>query len=186
MTSHDNGNLAPLADAQLGDLVTLPDGRSYSIRGRVRLTTPVRGIAGFVVAGECQVVLTTDTVSGGPIGVYLPGTLPAGAHITPIAEGALRYWAPHLPAISGAMGELLWRLVGVSGHADPVVVLYRGEEVIPFIRSTFVWPGDVDVATLDRSTDNDRAVTRHRSVVNSPSSVPETAPAEELYRTLIH
>lgn len=178
--SHD---LTPLADAELGDLITLPDGSAHSVRARTKLTVPVRGLGGFVVLGECQIVLTTPTVTGGPISVYLPGRLPDAASVSQIAEGASRYWAPHLPAISGAMGELLWRLLGVAGLADPVVVLYRNDEAIPFIRTAFAWPGDVSLLRLDRSDRNDIAVDRHSATVRSHDV--EWAAADVLYETFV-
>jgi hypothetical protein len=176
-------NLTPLVDAELGDLVTLPDGSAHSVRARARLTTPIRGLGGFLVLGECQIVLTTPTVTGGPISVYLPGRLPETAAVTQIAEGAVRYWAPHLPAISGAMGELLWRLLGVAGLSDPVVVLYRNDEAIPFIRTSFAWPGDLSVTYLDRSDRNDVAVDRHAAAVR-PREI-QWSPAEELYESFV-
>lgn len=171
-----------LAHVALGDLLTLPDGTTYTVRSRVNLTEPVRALSGFLVAGECQAVLTASAVVGEPFGVHLPGKVPPDATVHMVVEGAASYWAPHLPSLTGAMGELLWRVVFVSGYPDPVVVIYRGHEVIPFIRVATVDPQDVELSTLPRSQANDIEVERHAGHV-VPTAMP--VQPERIYETIV-
>lgn len=176
----------PLAHVSLGDIIILPDGRGLTARSRVALPTPVHSMAGFIICGEMEVLLSTPSTSNGPVNVYVPiDYLPVEqAQCRVVAEGAARYWAPHLPALSGAMGEVFYRVLEVRGSVDPIVVVYRGQELIVFIRATFAWGDDIRVMYMDRSDANDVDVVRHSAVVDDPSLVPDLVPADE--RTLYH
>lgn len=156
---------APFSHVALGDLITLPDGTSISVRSRVSLTTPVRQLSGFLIGGECQVVITVPALAHDPLGVLLPGRIPHGAGVHSLVEGATSYWAPHLPAVRGAMGELLWRVAHVDGVAEPVVILYRGEERIPYLHRGVLWPKDLTFTGLPRTSENDIDVPRHSGEV---------------------
>jgi hypothetical protein len=175
---------ASISSLSLGDIVTLADGRSLSVRAHVTLTVPVGVMAGFLLLGEMELVLSVPTLSGAPFAVYLPvERFPAPTeHSRSAAEGATRYWAPHLPALGQAMGEIYYRVVEVRGTTDPVVIVYRGPEAVVFVRSGFTWGGDLDVMAMPRDPSNeDTAVTRHAADVSVvPAYVP--APAE-IYET---
>jgi hypothetical protein len=175
---------ASLNSLSLGDIVTLADGRSLSVRAHVSLTIPVGVLAGFLLLGEMELVLSVPALSGAPFAVYLPvERFPApSAHSRSAAEGATRYWAPHLPALGQAMGEIYYRIVEVRGTTDPVVIIYRGPEAVVFVRSGFTWGGDLDVMEMPRDPSNeDVEVVRHSADVSVvPAYVP--APAE-IYET---
>lgn len=174
-------NLNPLLDAQLGDVVTLPDGTAHSVRARADFSQPVRGMAGFLVLGECRLILGLPPVVGAPVMVLMPGDVPAGAVCRSLVEGATRYWAPHLPSLTGAMGELLWRVLGIAGLPDPAVVLFRGDEVLVYLRTAIALPQHLRLARLDRTDANDVAVVRHTGVVLD--GVAPVVDPSELYRT---
>jgi hypothetical protein len=171
-----------LTTLSLGDLVTLPDGRSLTMRACVPLGSPVRSLGGFIIAGELTVLLGVAPAVGAPVTVYLPGRLHPGARTRSEREGATRYWAPHLPGTTGAMGELLWRVITVEGHADPAVVVFRGSEAIPFVRTGEANPADLHILRLARNTGVEGDVERHSSVV-VPIGTPLQTP--DLYRTLV-
>jgi hypothetical protein len=160
----------PLAHIELGDVIVLPDGRAMTARAKVSLPEPVGSMAGFVIAGELETLLSVPTRVESPILVYVPiDYLPeAAARARTAYEGAMRYWAPHLPALSGAMGELLYRVVAIRGSVDPIVIVYRGPEVIVFIRAAHASASDLRVLYMQRGVDNDLSMDRHAAFVSSP------------------
>jgi hypothetical protein len=173
----DDSSIASLA---LGDIVTLADGRSLTVRAHVALTLPVGVMAGFILLGEMELLLSVPAIAGAPFAVYLPvERFPSSPqHARSAAEGATRYWSPHLPALGQAMGEVFYRVVEVRGTTDPVVIVYRGPEAIVFVRSGFTWGGELDIVAMPRDPANeDVDVVRHAADVSViPAYVP--APAE--------
>lgn len=158
----------PLAHLALGDVVVLPDGRGMTVRARVDLPAPVGSMNGFVIAGELEVLLSAPTRNESPVLVYVPiDYLPEAAERARTAyEGVMNYWAPHLPALSGAMGELLYRVVSIRGSVDPIVIVYRGPEVIVFIRAAYANGDDLRVLYMRRDVDNDVDLERHIGLVS--------------------
>jgi hypothetical protein len=169
----------PIAQLALGDIVSLPEGRDLTVRSRVTLTNPVGSMAGFVLLGEMELVLAIPSVYSAPVGVYLPvERFPVpSTHTRCASEGAARYWAPHLPAIGQAMGEIYYRVFEVRGSVDPVVVIYRGPEAVVFVRTGYTWDADLRITSLARDPRNeDIAVDRHAAEVTvTPARAPATA-----------
>jgi hypothetical protein len=165
--------LHPLAGSALGDLVTLPDGRGLSVRARVSLPVPEGSMAGFVILGELELLLSLPPLLGAPFSVYVPiSYLPEyAADAKSVFEGVTSYWSPHLPAVSGAMGELAWRVLRVRNRLDPLVLVYRGPEMVVFVKASEAAAGDVHVRFMSRTGDNDVAVARQSALVGSPSPV---------------
>lgn len=135
------GTYQTLRDLQLGDVVTLGAGQSYSVRAVERqLAEPVGTMAGFVLAGELgpqSALLSIPADAGAHVGVYTPlDHLPAHARsAVPVCQGVVSYWAPHLPNLSGAQGELGYKVARLRGSVDPMVLLWRGDERVVFLRS---------------------------------------------------
>lgn len=174
MSRNDNIQVVPLSETQLGDIVVLPDGRSLTARAKAVLPSLVGSMAGFVICGEMEVLLSIPPTVSAPINVYVPVEhLPASlTNSRTVFEGAVSYWAPHLPSATGAMAEILYRVVEVRGSVDPIVIVYRGAEVIVFIRTTFAYSSDIKVLYMPRSESNDYDVDRHAAIVDVPVSVP--------------
>jgi hypothetical protein len=179
-------SVLPLAGVALGDIVSLPDGRAYTARSRVSLPMPVGTMAGFIILGELDVLLSLPPTVRSPVNVYVPvPRLPEyakGKRALTVYQGATRYWSPHLPAVGGAMGELLYRVLEVRAQLDPIVLVYRGEELIVFVKASYAWPQDLRVESMDRGVDNEIAVARFAAVVGAPEHlapdvVPESIPA---------
>lgn len=160
----------PLSNIELGDVVVLPDGRAVTARAKVSLPTPVGSMSGFIIGGELEVLLSLPTMHESPVLVYVPiNYLPeAAAKARTVYEGAMRYWAPHLPALSGAMGELLYRVVAIRGSVDPIVIVYRGPEVIVFIRASYAHLSDLRIMYMRRDADNEMSMERHAAIVVNP------------------
>lgn len=169
-----DAELHPLARSELGDLVTLPDGRSLSVRARVSLPSPEGSMAGFLILGELELLLSMPHRLHAPFGVYIPiSYLPDyAADAKSVFEGVTSYWSPHLPAISGAMGELAWRVLRVRNRLDPLVLVYRGQEMVVFVKASEASSGDVSVRFMPRTRDNEHEVTRQSALVGSPHPLP--------------
>jgi len=170
-------------DLALGDVVVLPDGRAMTVRSQVTLPTPAGSMASFLIAGEMDVLLSLPAQSNQPVLVYVPiDYLPeAAANARVVYEGATNYWAPHLPALQGAMGELLYRVVLVRGSVDPIVIVYRGPEIIVFIRASLASSLDFSVLKMRREDTSHVEVARHAAIVTSPSPVPAAPVYEPLH-----
>lgn len=170
----------PLADVFLGDLIRLPDGRQLAVRSKTVLHTPADTLAGFVVAGELELVLGTPDVHTAPIAVYVKHRN-ADSRLAAAVEldrGVSSYWAPHLPGVKDAMSELRWRVLRMPGNPWPAVVLYRGAEAVLFLRTHDLPPGSLDVRKLARGGDETLKVDRYSAaVVGSPAE--EQAPARK-------
>jgi hypothetical protein len=174
--------LSPLGSAQLGDVLKLPDGRSLTVRAVAAFPSPVQTMGGFVILGECDVLVSAPSRRAVPHVVYLPlSELPAAArHAKVIVEGVLSYWAPHLPSMQGAMGELPFRVLEVNGSADPWVVVYRGPELVVFVPGPQLDGSQLHVLRMPRRLGDDGfEVVRHVAIVEPvPTQVPTAVPKQ--------
>lgn len=173
--------LSPLGEAKLGDVLKLPDGRSLTVRAVAAFPSPVLTMGGFVILGECEVLVSAPSRRTVPHVVYLPlAELPAAARTAKVTvEGVLSYWAPHLPSMQGAMGELPFRVLEVSGSPDPWVVVYRGPELVVFVPGPQLNGSQLHVLRMPRRHGDDGfEVVRHVAIVE-PVATPTPAPAPQ-------
>lgn len=172
--------MTALKDIQLGDIVSLPDGREFSVRASALLTRPVGPMGGFVIGGELEVLLAAAAVSAPPLQVYVRvAALPDIARTArAAAEGAMAYWAPHLPNVAGAMGELLYRVLDLRGSVDPMVIVFRNQEPVVFVRSHTLRFGEIRVLHMPSPSGRDQHAARHAAVV-APSTQPVYQPSPQ-------
>lgn len=165
-----------LSDTVLGDVVVLPDGRALTVRSRVDLPVQIGSINGFVLMGELEALLGFPPLDADPFLVYQPVPyLPVDpSRCRLAAEGVTRYWAPHLPAASGAMGEVAYRVLEVRGQLDPVVIVYRSSEMVVFVRTAIAFGNDLKVLAMDRPLSDSDPVARHAAFVDRPAWVQPT------------
>lgn len=162
----------------LGDVITLPDGASRTIRS-VMLALPhaVGSMHGFAVAGDigpATVLLSLPADPSTPVGVFRPvDKVPAAAaHATVVCSGTLPFWAPHLPGLRQALGQLGYKVCVVRGQAEPMVLLWRGRELVVFVHSADTSGHDITVQQLRRDEHAVSApVSRVAAAVASPDRV---------------
>lgn len=178
---------AKLTSVELGDIVTLADGRELTVRAiERRLRRTAGSMTGFVLGGEVGPQATLISVPGnpdGPVVLYTPlDYIPSHARdATPVCEGVVSYWAPHLPNYSGAMGEIGYKVCAVRGQIDPMVLVWRGRERVVFIRSAVGTASDLRFLCLDRDPNATEVdVVRHAARVTQPAPIPTDVPAESL------
>jgi hypothetical protein len=167
---------APFTSLHLGDIVSVPDGRSLSVRVLVDLPPTPMPISSFVVLGELEMMLAASSSRGlvhayAPV-AYLP---PAMSSARVLAEGAAAYWAPHLPAAGGAMGEVLYRVVSLRSQVAPIVLVYRGPELIVFVPAGEFSLAGLRALRMPRAAHDPAPVARFAAVVD-PLNVPVTSP----------
>lgn len=167
-----------LENAALGDLIQLPDGKTYTLRAHIKLPIPVSGITTFQILGELELALALPVTPANPALVYIASPhLPVDPNrCRVILEGNTRYWAPHLPANGGAMGEISYRVLEAKGLIDPILLVYRSKEMVVFVRSTQLWTKDIKHLQMERPLTDADPVKRHTAKVRKPAWVPETAP----------
>ena len=172
-------DMSPLGECALGDVIGLPDGRTLTVRSIALLERAVATLAGFVILGECEYLVGAPATNRSPHTVYLPvGSLAAarGGHV--VVEGAVAYWAPHLPALAGAMGELTFRVLDVPGSLDPWIVIHRGPETLVFVRTGEIDAGAFRITRMPRPHGADVIeVVRHAAVV---TPLPHQVPAPQV------
>lgn len=180
-------DLHPLASVALGDLVTLPDGKRMSVRSRVSLPVPEGTMAGFVILGELELLLSLPPNVRDDFGVYVPiSHIPDyAADAKSVFEGVTAYWSPHLPALSAAMGELAWRVLKVRNRLDPIVLVYRGSEMVVFVKASSASPADLSVLFMPRTADDGAQVVRQSALVGSPVPTPAAVPASAPQRVAV-
>lgn len=178
------GTYATLVDVQLGDVVTIGAGQSFSVRAVEReLAEPVGTMHGFVLAGEVgpqSALLSIPASAHDPVGVYTPlDHIPVHARTAiPVCQGVVSYWAPHLPNLSGAQGELGYKVARVRGSVDPMVLVWRGDERVVYMHSSTFPINHLRFTCLPRdasSTEIDQR--RHAAVVHQEVTTPYEVPA---------
>lgn len=174
-----------LAQVELGDILTLPDGREQTVRAvEKELPQPVGPMAGWVLAGEvgpAAALLSLPAPGHNRVVVYTPlEDIPPHARAArTVAEGVVSYWSPHLPALSGAMGELGYRVCILRGASEPMVLAWIGRELVVFVKSAVTTPDALRVALLRRDRNaTEQQVQRHSALVVDPSQVQRPAHRE--------
>lgn len=177
-----------IRDLQLGDIVTLGVGHALTVRGvEQNLAVIVGNMAGFVLLGEIgpqAALLSIPPDNHSPISVYTPleEIPPHARSAVPLCSGVISYWAPHLPGFSGAQGELGYKVAKVHGSLDPMVLIWRREERVVFLRSASFEPSTLRITRLPRNEslteiDQVRYATR---VLEEPAQHTTTVPERSL------
>jgi hypothetical protein len=172
--------LSPLGECQLGDIIQVSEGKTLSIRAIGTLPEPALTMAGFVILGEFDYLISAPSREMLPHVFYKPlHALPPEAGAARVLfEGVCRYWAPHLPGITNAMSELPFRVIEIPGNINPWVIVYRGPELIVFINVGEISPNNFQIKKMQHNPDKiNGKVARHTSIVN-PAGAP-SVPSQE-------
>jgi hypothetical protein len=190
MEHEESQHWTSLTDLALGDLVMTPDERTLTVRLLALFpegfSRPWRG-GGFTILGDFDTVLVTGT-STASIGMYVPveSVPPHVAGQDMIAEGLAGFLAPHLPSDSTALEPLSWRCYRVAGQLEPLIVIYRGPQVLAFMYATSFDRDDVTVIALPRTGSRVNPVSRYATVVDLPAPMvepPARTPSKTTIRT---
>lgn len=183
----------PLVHARLGDIVTLPDGRQMTVRSRCTLPRTVGSISGFLVLGEFELILATPASKGDDLGLYLPSVEPTFNYSDSPrqhAEGAARYYSPHLPPTESTMGEILYRVVEVRGTIHPHLVLFRSNEPIFFVQTASLPPATVALTQMHYAAPEGPANLRQAWTPTTPAMLTQppltqTEESKSLYQRAV-
>jgi len=152
---------------RLGDIVTLPDGRCLSLRMLAPLPANPLSLGALLVLGDLEMLLAPSSTSPA-VSVMVPvESLPPGASAAKaLCDGAAAFWAPHLPAAGGAMGEVLFRLLLLRNVFAPLVVIDRGGDHVFFLRIGEVDRNFLRYTRMGSSNLSDVPVERFSAVVD--------------------
>lgn len=166
-----------LHDLELGDIVTLPDGKPQTVRSiERRLERTVGVMAGFILAGEIGpscTLMSLPPTPGDEVVLYTPlDEIPSNVGAPKVAvEGVSSYWAPHLPNFSGAMAELGYKVCTIRGARDVLVILWRGRERVIFVKSAITTPDAIGMERMKRdAAQTEHEVARYAAIVRDSST----------------
>jgi len=169
----------------LGDIITLPDGKALTVRAAApQLAHTVGQMAGFILCGEVGpscVLLSLPAELSGPVLLYRPlDRVPNTARsAVEVIVGVLDYWAPHLPGQLHALGQLGFKVCIVRGQVNPMVVFWRGRELVVFVESGVCSADQIKTESLKRDARRTSApVTRVSSVVVGADQSTDASLAE--------
>lgn len=166
-----------LNDLALGDLIATPDERTLCARMLAVFPDdsprPWRG-GGFVVLGDFEAMILSGP-STASISLYVPveSVPPHVARQDRLAEGMAGFLAPHLPADSSALEPIAWRSYRVAGQLEPLVVVYRGPQILTFMAATSFDRNDIEVISLPRTGSKVAPMSRLATVVDLPAPAIE-------------
>lgn len=178
------GNLL-INEINLGDILTLQTGEELTIRAIANYGQMLSGVSGFLVLGECKYILT---INNSRTSHLYKNSSPVPLHKSTklLIEGSMRYWSNHLPGVSGAMGELQFRMMEVPGNIKPWFYLYRGPERILFKPEKEYDLDSLKVMLMPRSSGQEEVDVVRHAVVIAPLTIelpfgpePVKKPAEE-------
>lgn len=154
------------AALELGDIIAgVGSPAGHSVRALGRVDDPLSSISEFAVLGELDMVLTTGPANvEGFVNAYrpVPGFPADPAACRQEAVGAVRFWPAHAPCVPDMMGELLWRIVSVRGRTQPLLLLYRSGEMVPFVFERTVPASELLVRQMQRLADDAHYSDVHR------------------------
>jgi hypothetical protein len=165
-----------LPHLRLGDILTFSDGRSFSLRMLAELPDNPLDVSPLMALGDLEMLLL-PTRDQDIVHMLLPvETLPpAAASAKQLCDGAAAFWAPHLPAVGGAMGEVLFRVLLLRSVFAPLVVLDRGGDNIFFLKVGEAPMSSIALTALPASALSATPVSRFSAVVD-PNRVPVLDP----------
>lgn len=187
MTTYTASDAATLKNLQLGDIVSLPTIPAISVRAlEAQLACIVGTMSGFVLLGEigpdCYLLSITSD-DHGQVDIYTPlDHIPVRyQHAEARCQGVVSYWAPHLPNISGAQGELGYKVARIRGAIDPMVIVWRGNERVVFLRTSTMPYTALQVTELPRNSEQtEKDVSRYASYVTTQTPYQAPAPPQHL------
>jgi hypothetical protein len=81
------------------------------------------------------------------------------------------------------MGEVMFRVLEVRGSVDPIVVVYRGPDVVVFMRTGHLGTGALRILRMQRPIGEEQSVDRYAATVQK---APHLVPVEQrAYETLV-
>jgi len=158
-----------LNSLRLGDLVVTPDQTPLTIRGIVVLPQAAGFMQGFTVMGELSTLLVFENGENEFLRVYRATKTKPHSAVT-LYEGATSYWAPNLPPVGGAMGELLFRILLKKGSPDLTIIIYRNNESITFVPCDTLRVNTLKYLALPKSSEDQLRSARYTSIVDPPTN----------------
>lgn len=153
-------------ELRLGDYLVV-NNEPRTVRGIITAGHLPFKIKGYIILGELDYIVEIP-IEGQHCTILSPSNIPPGNGES-VMEGAITYFAPHLPAIGGAMGELLFRVVVSKGYSEPIILIYRNAEVIAYYKYDVLKSSMIKHEKLKKSKASNEMTPRHAAIVNPPN-----------------
>jgi hypothetical protein len=168
----------------LGDMVHLPGEGPLAVRMLAAYDEDQKQQRLFCVLGDGERILfgagRGDVIAYVPID-QLPPRLASGKVI---AEGRAGYLAAHVPNSSDALDVMPWRVLRLSGHLHPILMLYRGPQLLVFLPVGAVDIAELKTVHLPRSS-NGASARRVSALVDLPAAPVEPRITRHKRRSLL-
>lgn len=137
----------------------------------------------FCVLGDVERVLLGN--DAGDVVAYVPiDQLPARiASGSVLAEGRAGFLAAHAPHSGDALDVMPWRVLQLIGHLHPLLLLYRGPQLLVFLPVGALADGGLRVIRLPRNA-SEPHTRRVTALVDLPAAPQEAIPAANGVRRL--
>jgi hypothetical protein len=153
-------------EVRLGDYL-LVNNEPRTVRGIIGAGHLPFKIKGYIILGELDYIVEIPT-EGKHCTILSPSTQTPNNGES-VMEGAITYFAPHLPAVGGAMGELLFRVVVSKGYSEPIILIYRNAEVIAYYKYDVLSTMSIRHERIKKSKAGNETTPRHAAIVNPPN-----------------
>lgn len=161
------------SNLKLGDVVETYSGALETVRAVASVADNVAEVNGLCILGDMNAMLLCRKDDATTVTMLVPvQNIPKGAQTAHyLAAGLVSFWAPHLPAIGGALSTSKYELLLFADTRNPFVRVVRGHETIFFDNAASVQASTFSIGHQKLSPLNKTKVTRYAATINE-SYVP--------------
>jgi len=168
------------SNLRLGDLVETPSGDLETVRAVASVGYNIADVEGLCILGSMNAVLLCRQDEENLVMLVPVQNIPQGAQTAQrMASGLVSFWAPHMPAIGGALCTAKYEIMMLMDTRDLFVMVTRGKETIFFNNHVDLPASAFSVGHQKLSHMNKDKVSRYAAVVSDsyvpfiPQAVPQ-------------
>lgn len=135
-----------LQKANLGDIVVFADQVKVTVRAVICLPYVCKDFSHLLLLGDLDIMLAVPR-SNQAVLIFHPHEKLSMNTLHLDSKGATAFWAPHLPAEPGAMGELEWSSF-TDGAGRLVLKTQRGNEILTWTVSNWIAQESLELVAM--------------------------------------
>jgi len=175
-----------LPSFSLGDIVTLNQRESLTVRAVIELPEKLGKIERFLLLGEFKLIIGLGADQGK---IYqeiytLTPKVPSGGRV--LFEGASNYISPNLALTTGATGEVLFRVILTTEAFKPTIIFYRGSEPIVFNFKTNVNKIEIEHLIIPKKFTTKEVLNRYAALIDETDIKVSKPPKKKLFGGLFN
>ena len=168
------------SNLMLGDIVETYSGALETVRAVASVAYNIADIDGLCILGDMNAALLCRKDDTTTVIMLVPvQNIPKGAQTAHyLASGLVSFWAPHLPAIGGALSTSKYELMLFEDTQNLFVRVVRGNETIFFDNAASVQASTFSIGHQKLSPLNKTKVTRYAATIDESyvSHIPSVLP----------